>query len=141
MATIDLTSDAAKSGIDGGITVVNVVDFAKNNAAASDVVQIAKVIPGYLVTDVYTVVLTAEGGTATADLGDGVDPNGFNDAINFNATAGTVARTAVGTDAYSVGRYYSAEDTIDYTLDNALDAAKILTVIKMAQYDLEDQKS
>lgn len=104
------------------------LDFSATNAAASDVVQAVNIPAGAFVLAVWIYINTAEGGVATADIGDGADPNGFDDAVNFNAAAGTVTKALQGTDAYAVGKYYSAADTVDIVPDNALDTA-IVTVM------------
>ena len=108
--------------------IKNTLSFATTNVDASDVVQALKVGVGMLVTDVWVKVDTAEGGTSTNDIGDGTDPNGFDDAVNFNAAAGTVTKSLEATDAYGVGRYYGAADTIDIVPDNDLDTA-VVTIV------------
>lgn len=131
MATVTtfVDKDVAHEVLEGnrGVKVVE-IDFSQTNASAADVVQIAKVSAGTLVEKVDYRVKTAEGGTATADIGDGDDPNGYDDAINLNAAANTVAGTlpVVATDAYAKGKYYAADDTIDLTLDHNLDAAVVV---------------
>lgn len=142
MATVDLTKGySAKETIDGGVFITKHVDFSVNNVSASDVVQLIPVQHGLLVTDFFVTVLTAEGGTATADFGDGDDPNGFDDAVNLNATAGTTTKTLEATDAYATGRYYTAGDTIDIVPDHNLDAAKIVVFVQAQKYDLEEQQA
>ena len=78
-------------------------------------------------------VTTAEGATATAHLGDGADADGFLVSVNLNSVASganipTLAEAAPNTivPAYGFGKYYSAADTIDLTLNNAsIDAAVV----------------
>ena len=53
--------------------------------AATDV-EVIKVPANTLVTNVALNVTTAEGGTLTIDVGDGIDPDDF-DGVNANATA------------------------------------------------------
>jgi len=113
---------------DLGVVASNILDFAVTNAAVSDVVQALKILKGTFVKQVYTRIITAEGATATADVGDGADANGFDDAVNFNAAANTIAAGIAGTDDYvvsNIGKLYTVDDTIDFTLNHALDAAKI----------------
>jgi len=118
----------------GGLMVVGqeTIDFSHkdfNTSAASDVIQVMNIPAGTVVLKVYTHVVTAEGGTLTFDVGDGTDPNGWDDAVDGNSTG--MNATTEGTDALAdslgagAGKYYSADDTIDITLDNAADAAKI----------------
>ncbi len=64
---------------------------------------------------------------------------GYDDAVNFNASANTATKMLEATDAYGAGRYYASADTIDIVPDNDLDAAKILTWAQFIQYDLENQ--
>jgi len=139
MATVDRTSGTVKTNINGLVTAINIVDYALLNGAANDVDQVIKVPLGATVIACGSVVITAEGATATATLGDGVDPNGYDASVNFNATAGTATRMLEATDAYAGARYYTAADTIDYVLGHAMDAAKILTWAQWVQYDNENQ--
>jgi hypothetical protein len=109
----------------------NTLNFATTNASAADVIQALKVGAGMLVTSVRTKITTAEGGTATCDVGDGDDPNGYNDAADLNAAAGVIEKN-LEADAYGVGKYYSADDTIDLTLDHDLDACVVEVI---AEYE------
>jgi hypothetical protein len=106
-------------------SIKNTLDFSSTNVSASDVVQALKVGAGMLITGVWVKITTAEGGTSTNDIGDGDDPNGFDDAVDFNASADTVTSDIKGTDAYAGGKYYAAADTIDIVPDNDLDTAVI----------------
>ena len=110
------------------IKIENELDFSATNVASADVVEALKIPADCLITDVHVIVKTAEGGTLTFDVGDGADPNGFDDAVDGNATAGSVTSSIKGTDAYGIGRAYTANDTIDLTMDNAADAASIVVV-------------
>jgi hypothetical protein len=112
------------------VLVTKELDFSVTNAAIADVVEAISIPAGAFVTGVWTYINTAEGGVATADVGDGADANGWDAVVNLNATAGTVARTLQGTDAYAVGKYYSSEDTIDIVPTAALDAC-VVTVIAL----------
>lgn len=125
--TIDTHIDGSQvHSILGGIkgTIRNTLDFATTNAAATDIVQALKVGAGMIVTNVRTRIVTAEGATATCDVGDGDDPNGYNDAADLNA-AENVIETNLEADPYGEGKYYAVEDTIDLTLDHALDACVV----------------
>lgn len=107
----------------------NELNFADTPASAADVIQALKIPAGSMVLSVLTYINTAEGDVATCDVGDATDPNGYNDACDLNAAAGTVEK-ALEADALSVGKYYAADDTIDLTLDHNLDAA-IVTVMAL----------
>ena len=127
MATITtfVEGDQAHEVVQGRVGYMSkVLDFSVTNASAADVVQALKVKAGTTILSCGTRIKTAEGGTATADLGDASDPNGFGDAVDLNAAAGTIEK-ALEADAYGIGRHYSSDDTIDLTLDHALDAAVI----------------
>lgn len=115
------------------IVASNVLDFAVTNTAAADVVQAVKVLAGTFVKNVYLRIVTAEGGTATADVGDGVDPNGYDDTVSLNASAGVITAGIAGTDAYvlnNIGRLYTVDDTIDFTLNHAMDAGKVEIIVQ-----------
>jgi len=104
----------------------NKIDFSRTasgqlfstQADNSDVLQVLRVLAGWAVMWVATRVTTAATGasTITADLGDGGDPNGWDDDIDFTSTGYSIS--AVGTDAYAIGspKVYSSDDTLDYTL-------------------------
>lgn len=136
MATKDLTAGAAGIPINslGKIyRLKNTIDFsiAANNSLAADVIQCLDIQANTQVVQVWTKVVTPEGGVCTADVGDGTDPNGYNDAMDLNAAAGTIEQSADGTDAYADdvqppgGKIYTAADTIDMVLDHNTDAAVI----------------
>ena len=112
----------------------NTLDFSATNVSSADVVEAIKVGIGMLVTRVSLIVTTAEGGTATCDIGDGTDPNGFDDSVNLNDTANTVTRSLEATDAYGVGKNYLAADTIDLTIDNDLDAAVVEVIAEYVRH-------
>jgi hypothetical protein len=111
-----------------------VLDFAKIAAARSaagaaalasgDVLEVIPVPAKSLVMRVGYDVTTAEGATATFDLGDGSDADGFLNDVDLNAVGSGVMALALteGTPntiaGYSNGKYYSAADTIDVTLNN-----------------------
>lgn len=90
------------------------IDCATNNAAASDVMQAIKVPAGTYILNVFVKVITPEGGTLTATVGDGDGANSWDASVDLNATAGTVTQGVSGTDAYALtGKLYTANDTID----------------------------
>ena len=111
-----------------------VLDFAKIAAARSaagvtalasgDVLEVIPVPAKTLVMRVGYDVTTAEGATATFDLGDGSDADGYLNDVDLNSVGSGVMSLALteGTPntiaGYSNGKYYSAADTIDMTLNN-----------------------
>jgi hypothetical protein len=112
-----------------------VLDFAKIAAArtaagatalaSGDVLEVIPVPAKTLVMRVGYDVTTAEGATATFDLGDASDTDGYLNDADLNAVgSGVMALTlASGTPntvaGYSNGKYYSAADTIDVLLNNS----------------------
>jgi hypothetical protein len=112
-----------------------VLDFAKIAAArtaagatalaSGDVLEVIPVPAKSLVMRVGYDVTTAEGATATFDLGDASDTDGYLNDADLNAVgSGVMALTlASGTPntvaGYSNGKYYSAADTIDVLLNNS----------------------
>lgn len=121
-----VTNDPSPQRIGGEpIMVHKTLDFSSTNASASDVIETIKVLAGTFVHSVHTRVSTVEGGTMTFDVGDGADPNGYDDAVAGNSAPSNGAcsgASTIGTDAYAVGKKYTANDTIDIVLDDAADA-------------------
>lgn len=117
------------------IKAQNTVDCSKTTAGTTGVHAVLDIPAGAYVLSVMTVVTTAEGATCTFDVGDGSDPNGWDDAVDGNAAAAYIS--APGTDAYATagGKYYSAADTIDIDMDNEADAmiAKIVAIYCMVE--------
>lgn len=120
------------------VSVENKLDFSATNADASDVIQALKIPAGALVKNVWVTVLTAEGGTSTATVGDGDGAGDWDASTNLNAAANVVTAGLPGTDTYATaGKYYASADTIDLTLSaNAVDAA-ILNV--SAEYVIKER--
>ncbi len=92
--------------------------------ASGDVLEVLPVPAKSLVMRVGYDVTTAEGATATLDLCDGSDTDGYLNDVDLNSVASgvmalTLAEAAPNTVAgYTNGKYYSAADTIDVTLNN-----------------------
>jgi hypothetical protein len=114
------------------------IDFSETNGGNGDTIECLPIAANTYVQNVGVIVKTAEGGTATATVGDGTDPNGWDASTNLNATAGTVTLGLPGTDAYATaGKFYTAADTIDLVLGNACDAAKVIvfaTIVNIEDY-------
>lgn len=120
MAT-DLTGGSAgyapHSGVDKVYLIEQVIDFSVNNASATDVLEVIPVPAMTSVLQVGWEVITAEGGTATIDIGDGDDDDYWKSAADANdATVMDVSGTA---------HHYATADTIDITCNNDMDAAKV----------------
>ncbi len=117
--TTFLTNEKTHQFLDGHVSVAeNQLDFATTPRCSGDVIQALNIPNGALVIDVKTHINTVEGGAATGDVGDGTDPNGYNDAVDLNnSTEPQMESVVKGTDAYAHGVLYEADDTIDLTLD------------------------
>jgi len=126
----------------GSMLIENILDFSTSGpgeVAAADVVQALKVPVNCLVTHVQVTVITVEGATCTATVGDADGANSWDAATDLNATKGTTTYSAAGTDAYATGgKIYKADDTIDLTMGHDTDAAKILVTALIHQigYDI-----
>lgn len=104
--------------------IVRYFDASSVNMAAADTFKVATIGAGVLVNGVWHIVGTAEGGTATMDIGDSSSATAFHSNADNNGTAATV--TAATTQV----KYYSAADYILLTNDHALDAAKFWIVVR-----------
>jgi hypothetical protein len=91
--------------------ISNYIDFAVTGASSGDTVQLLNVSAYDLIERVDVVRVTAEGTASTGCVGDDADIDGYDAGIDLNAT--TVTRSLEATDAYGVGRYYTADNTID----------------------------
>ena len=128
MSTITsfLTGQQELKRLGGEILVAeNALDFSATNVAGSDVVQAVKIPAGAIVLDVWLRVGTVEDSTATLDIGDATDPNGWDAAVDAEALALTI-----GDGAYAGGKYYSAADTIDIVPSAGLDTAVVQVFAK-----------
>jgi hypothetical protein len=145
MTTFNLTkgNSAALSGKDSGFAARPMVelDFAKTPYGAADVLQVFNVPAGTLVRHVAYEVVTAEGATLTFDIGDGDAAAGYISNANGNSAGARGVNTLALTEAtpntvtgYSGGKFYSAADTIDITLDHAVDAGKIRVWAEMVPF-------
>jgi len=131
MATLSYSDNltvAESSQVPDGF-MASVLDTAQTNQAADDIWEALSVPAGAIVSQVGLVVLTAEGGTLTIDVGDS-DVDGFLDGVNVNSAGAIYNSLSTGTPAYTAGKYFSSADTIDCKFINAADAAKILVWAK-----------
>lgn len=108
--------------------------------AASDTIDLFKVERGTLVLGVRTELITAEGATCTIHIGDGDDPNGYDNSVNINGTPGNAAAVitalgAPGTDAYANGHEYRANDTVAATVNNVMSVAKFKCTLLYVKQD------
>lgn len=110
-----------------------VFDASKQNLAQNEVAELIDVAAGEHVLGVTCRVLTADANAGTAEIGDGSDTNGYLEAFNDAAAAGThypfkAALTEAAPPTFNGytngGKYYSAADTIDF---KALGASGVTT--------------
>ena len=121
MATISTLKQGPGMFIPGLFQVLsNIIDCSVVNLTASDVIQALDIPEGTFVSHVAIDVMTAEGAAGVVDVGDGDDPDGWDEDVDINATGKTV-----GDGAYAGGKWYAADDTIDIIPDIDLDTAKI----------------
>lgn len=126
---VDLTSGSGKiagpSVLGRSFVMTKKFDCATNNRTNSASPYQAFAVPaGTLITSCVVYVETAEGGTATLDIGL-TDTDGLVDGVNLNATGYTkgagvlldASATATG------GHLVTADDTVDLTFVNDCDAA------------------
>lgn len=118
-ATVDKTSGVygiPANGLNRVFVLKNTVDISE--AANGDVYQVLKVGTGTVVMNVFTEIVEANDAatSSAADVGDGSDPNGYDNAIDMKAVAGTFTK-GTSTDAYVTGhgKLYTGADTIDLT--------------------------
>jgi len=110
------------------------IDCGEKALTTSDTGYVVPVAPYIQVIASNAVIVTAEGATATGDLGilgDDItnDPNGLDDAVNFNASAGTVTNSLLGTDAGLNVNFGASGGYITIVTDNDLDALVIDLVL------------
>lgn len=107
------------------------IDFAKTPYLAGDVLTVANIPAGTFVEHVAYEVVTAEGATCTADIGDGDSATGYYSNVNLNSAAKgcnilTLAEGAPNTISSNTGgKFYSAAGLIKVNLDHDTDAAKL----------------
>lgn len=103
-----------------------IVDTSEKSGgiAAAETVRLFKVQRGQVVWGIRTELIVEEGATSTILLGDSSDPNGYDNNVDLDATAGDVVKTLEASDAYAVGREYRADDEIIATHNNVTSVAK-----------------
>lgn len=97
------------------------------DGSSSDVLQLFDIPAGTFIHACWVQLITKEGATAAATLGDATQAAGFVATITLNGTNGTWYGPA-GTEAYAAygGKFYDATDTLDMVLATA---AAIETVV------------
>lgn len=126
--TIGGTTAVGGGSKDPVVRLEKTIDFAASPQTASGSPHPLFNVPaGCRVLGMGYQVITAEGGTATFDLGDGAAATQY----VSNGNANSVGR---GISAITTAKVYAAADTLDLTLDNDLDAAKIKFVALIEDY-------
>jgi len=146
--TIDYTKGAAgaaypASNIPTIFVMEQTLDFAATNSAAGDDCQALQIRAGSYVSLAGLEIIVVEGGTATGDLGDGDNADGYLDGVDLDATngdffssrltwvigvgTGDIDTVAPAAALYGTlgGKFYTADDTIDLTTVNAMDTGKM----------------
>ena len=103
---------------------------------ASDVVQVLNVKAGWLVRNVRLLIVTPTTGTAVAvNVGDGDGTSSYDAAVSLAAAAATETHGVSGTDAYITadGKYYAADDTIDFVFSTVTVPAGAIVVDVIAE--------
>lgn len=111
------------------------IDFSKTPATAAEVLQAIKIPDKCFVLRPFAILHRPEGSAGNVDFGDGSDTDGWLVDFSINGAVGSSAspnptpvegtpNTFLG---YSLGKYYSAGDTLDVIPSIDLDYA-ILTV-------------
>lgn len=144
MADYDLTAGQTApvhAGARHQFLIENKIDFSQNNVSSAETVDVFDVQANWFVHAVFAEVVTAEGGTATADVGDGDDGDGFLDDIDLNSQGGNVTELALtdGTPntvtGYTAGKLYTAADTIEMLANNDLDGAVVVFRALVTNYN------
>ena len=105
------------------------IDFTLTTITTADVIEAVKIPAGALVHNVYTVIVTAEGSTATATVGDADAAAGWGASVDLNGVAGTMTGGAVS-DTFPAlgGKYYASADTIDLTVTGVIETGKVKVI-------------
>lgn len=133
---VDLEDYAiAAQGKGGYFFQTKKIDCSVNTLTSGESYAIFKIPAGTVLQGIMNEVITAEGGTATADIGlTGGDTDGIWDgsdsttnALNLNDTAGTITVGAGDALAAAIaaqsGLLFASDDTIDLLANNTMDAA------------------
>jgi len=112
----------------------NTLDFSATNATTLAIVQALKVGAGMWVDNVKLRVVTGQGATLTAKVGDGAGDDSWDASANLE-TAGATSQGTDATDAYvHGGKYYADADTIDITMLTAATLVDTAVVHIKAEY-------
>lgn len=133
MATYDLTKGGANvpAAVNSGFVFRPFVeiDFQKTPYASGDVLKIFAVAPGIFIPRIAYEVVRTEGATLTIDVGDSASATAFASNVNANSAGRgvnvlTLTEGTPNTITFN-GKFYSAADAIQLTLDHAASNALV----------------
>ena len=101
------------------------VDCSATNLGTTDTYKLFTIPAGTYVACVFVNVLTAEGSTCTADIGDSGSATQYQSNTNINSVAMTAS-------AYTTGKGYGSADYLVLHMDNAASAAKFTVTALVA---------
>lgn len=103
------------------------VDFATFNLGANDRAEFLTLRAGFVFSRCDVFLLTAEGGAATIDIGDGSTAKLFMDAGDVNGTPNAHIANGAGATA-AAGQVFAADTPVYIKALAAVDAAKVKVV-------------
>ena len=134
MAT--LVANKAASGIQpraihAGVNSIISVYSATADASAGDVIQMVKVPKG---AKVHSVSISGHAGAESQGLsvGDG------NSATRYQGTTSASAASVISHNTAGLGYEYTADDTIDVTVDDLTSASIMGAITMVVQYSMDD---
>lgn len=103
-------------------------DFAEHNVGNAETADWFVIPAGFVRVDQDVILLTAEGGAGTIDIGYSGATDKLLDGGNVNGTANAVI--AKGTNAAAATTVHASATTVTITANAALDAAKIKIIVR-----------
>lgn len=106
--------------------------------AAADVIQAVPVFAGELVENVIVKTVTPATNAAVIGVGDGTDPDGYfanTTAVGTGSSAGAAVQVTAGayrfttTNVTSLGKLYTADDSIDVLIGATVPADGVIEVV------------
>jgi len=93
------------------------VDLDAITHASGDTIQVIPVPSGVRCVGVECEIVTPSDAatSATMNIGDGADADGYDASVDLKATAGTITVTGSSDAYFFPGKRYTADDTIDIT--------------------------
>lgn len=128
MPTYDLTignASAGRSAVNEGHIYKEelTVDFSAQNVLSTDLVKLFNIPAYHVPLHVSAQVVTAEGATATGEVGLVDNADAFIDAVNLNAAAGTIVKNTGHADEAGIGTISNAARGIYLDPGHDLDTA------------------